>query len=62
MTGHYRPEHVFALQRAIELYDFDQDKIAECDRQIGAALRALAAQHPEAVHARHSCTRRAGMN
>jgi transposase len=44
LTGHYRPEHVFALQQALELYDFHQDKIAECDTQIETALRALAAE------------------
>jgi transposase len=45
LTGHYRPEHVFALQQALELYDFHQDKIAECDTQIETTLRALAAAH-----------------
>lgn len=47
LTGHYRPEHVFALQQALELYDFHQDKIAECDAQIETALRALAAERTE---------------
>jgi transposase len=46
LTGHYRPEHVFALQQAIALYDFHQDTIAECDAQIETALRALAAERP----------------
>ncbi len=44
LTGHYRPEHLFALQQALELYDIHQDKIAECDTQIETALRALAAE------------------
>jgi hypothetical protein len=44
LTGHYRPEHVFALQQALDLYDFHQDKIAECDTQIETSLRALAAE------------------
>jgi hypothetical protein len=48
-AGHYRPEHVFALQQALDLYDFHQDKIAECDTQIETALRALAAERPEAT-------------
>jgi transposase len=42
LTGHYRPEHVFALCQAVELYDFHQTKIAECDVEIDAVLQALA--------------------
>jgi transposase len=41
LTGTYRPEHLFALRQALELYDFHQAKIAECDVAIEAALRAL---------------------
>jgi transposase len=47
LTGHYRAEHVFALQQALELYDFHQTKIAECDAKIEAALRALATERTE---------------
>jgi hypothetical protein len=31
LTGNYRAEHLFALRHALELYDFHQAKIAECD-------------------------------
>ncbi len=41
LTGNYRPEHVFALRQALELYDFHQAKIAECDTEIEAVLRTL---------------------
>jgi len=41
LTGNYRPEHVFALRQALELYDFHQAKIAECDVEIEAVLRVL---------------------
>src|ERR1700680_4005387 len=41
LTGNYRPEHVFALRQALELYDFHQAKIAECDEEIEAVLRGL---------------------
>lgn len=34
LTGNYRAEHVFALRQALELFDFYQTKIAECDREI----------------------------
>src|SRR5881396_564562 len=41
LTGNYRPEHVFALRQALELYDFHQAKIAECDTEIEAVLHTL---------------------
>src|SRR3989442_1952093 len=41
LTGNYRPEHVFALRQALELYDFHQVKIAECDTEIDAVLHTL---------------------
>lgn len=43
LTGHYQPEHLFALRQAIELYDIYQAKMAECDKAIEAALARL---HP----------------
>ncbi len=44
LTGHYRPELVFALGQSIELYDVYQDKIRACDEQIEALIRNLQAQ------------------
>jgi transposase len=38
LQGHYRTEHVFALQQALALYDFYQQKIRECDERIEAHL------------------------
>jgi hypothetical protein len=40
-TGHYRSEHVFALKHALELYDFYQTKLSDCDVEIERVLRAL---------------------
>ncbi len=34
LTGEYREEHLFALKQAVDLYDFYQQKIAECDERI----------------------------
>jgi transposase len=34
LTGHYRPEHVFALKQALALYDFYTTQIRECDAEI----------------------------
>lgn len=41
LTGNYRPEHLFALRQALELYEFHQAKITECDREIEAVLQDL---------------------
>jgi transposase len=41
LVGNYQPEHVFALQQALALYDFYQVRIDECDAQIEHALRML---------------------
>jgi len=41
LTGNYRLEHILALRQAVELYDFHQAKIAECDVEIEAVLRRL---------------------
>lgn len=46
LTGNYRPEHVFALQQSLELYDVYQEKIRGCDAKIEEALRLLAATRP----------------
>lgn len=41
LTGNYRPEHVFALRHALELWDFHQTKVAECDSEIEMVLKSL---------------------
>jgi transposase len=41
LTGNYRPEHLFALRQALELYDFLQTKVGESDGEIEAVLRQL---------------------
>jgi transposase len=41
LTGNYRCEHVFALRHALEIYDFLQGKIGECDAEIASVLEAL---------------------
>src|SRR5262249_52004575 len=46
LAGNYRPEHVFALRHALELYDVHQEKIQECDAEIEKVLRALTAERP----------------
>lgn len=41
LTGNYQPEHVFALTQAIELFDFYQEKVADCDKRINSSLNQL---------------------
>jgi len=46
LTGNYRPEHVFALKHALELWDVHQEKIRECDVAIERALASLNESRP----------------
>jgi len=46
LTGNYRPEHVFALKQALELWDVYQAKIAECDVEIETTLKSLNDNRP----------------
>lgn len=41
LTGNYRNEHVFALRQAVELYDFYQQQINDCDKEIEKAMARL---------------------
>lgn len=47
LTGNYRPEHVFALRQAVELYDFYSSKVIECDRAVELCLRQLNEQRQQ---------------
>jgi transposase len=44
LTGHYRTEHVFALQQNLELFDVCQQQMQACDHEIEKVLRELASQ------------------
>jgi len=46
LVGNYQPEHVFALQQALALYDFYQARVDECDAQIERTLGTLTADKP----------------
>lgn len=41
LEGDYRSEHLFALRQALDLYDYYQQKIAECDSQILEQMQTL---------------------
>jgi len=41
LEGTWRPEHLFALQQAYDLYRFHHQQIAECDQRVEAELAKL---------------------
>lgn len=41
LEGDYRAEHLFALKQSLELYDYYQQKIAECDTEILKEMQTL---------------------
>lgn len=41
LHGNYRPEHLFSLQQAVELYEFYQQKITDCDQKILSQLKSF---------------------
>ena len=48
LRGTWKAEHLFALRQALELWEFYQQKIAECDQRIEGVLRELAGPEPQA--------------
>jgi transposase len=41
LTGNYRDEHIFTLTQAVELWDFYQERIRECDKRVEKAMEKL---------------------
>lgn len=44
LQGNYRPEHLFALKQALDLYDYYTQKIYECDLEIEAKFATFKPQ------------------
>ena len=44
LTGHYREDHLFTLQQALESYDFLQKQLRECDAQIQLYMQRFESQ------------------
>jgi transposase len=60
LVGHYRVEHLFALQQAVELFEVYQQKIAACDHEIEACLQQFDDQtHGESLAPRSRTRKRA---
>lgn len=41
LVGNFRQEHLFALRQAVELFEFYQQKIIECEQEMAKYLRKL---------------------
>jgi transposase len=41
LVGNYRQEHLFSLKQAVELFEFYQQKIRECEQEIEGYLKKL---------------------
>lgn len=41
LEGHYSANNLFALEQAVECYDFYQDRIADCDKKIEQCLKRM---------------------
>ena len=48
LQGQWRPEHLFALRHAFELWEFYQTKIVECDQAVAALLQKMNENRPPA--------------
>lgn len=46
LVGNYQPEHVFALEQALAMYDAYQVQLDVCDQQIAQSLMRLSQQKP----------------
>ena len=46
LEGNYRPEHLFALEQALEAFDFYDQQMQRCDQEIEACLDSLPAVPP----------------
>ncbi len=44
LVGNYRQEHLFSLKQAVELFEFYQQKIRECEEEIENLSQEVAAQ------------------
>jgi transposase len=49
LTGHYRPEQVFALTQALALYDTYTAQVRECDLEIAQHFQAIRPVWPDAL-------------
>ena len=61
LQGTWKEEHLFALRQAYELWQFYQEKIAECDQAIEQVLQAIAGP-PDPAKPAPPTSKRGGVN
>ena len=61
LEGHYREEHLFTLQQAVELVEFYQQQMTACDRQIEACLQQFEEKSSETPMTTRRRKRRGGI-
>lgn len=61
LEGTWKDEHLFALRQACELWQFYQQKIAECDQAIAAVLQQLVGPE-DPKHPTPPASKRSGIN
>lgn len=49
LDGHYREEHVFALQQSYKAYEFFHEQIDKCEKKIQHVLHAIQAKDQEVI-------------
>jgi len=54
LQGNWRGEHLFALEQAMQTWDFFQKQLRACERQIAACLQRLPKKQPDKVLAPRS--------
>ena len=62
LEGTWKAEHLFALRPAHELWQFYQQKIAECDQQLETVLKELAGPEDPQAPAPPPAIKRGGVN
>jgi hypothetical protein len=62
LEGTWKAEHLFALRQAYELWQFYQQKMAECDVPIEAVLKTWAGPEDPQAPAPPPATKRGGVN
>ena len=60
LKGNYRPEHLFSLRQAVELYEVYQAKISDCDGQILEQLKSFDDDPPDDLTVDDALLRMAG--
>ncbi len=54
LEGHYKEEHVFALQQAYEAYEFFHGQIDRCEKKVQHVLHAIQAKDQEVIEEKPS--------